>query len=919
MRKSGRKLCRCGSFVMTVVLSAAMLLSLSGYASAETMSTVAEVAYERFCTSEITAANAHITTNEKGSVTLTAGKDDPVASMKFTPVKAETAANALRVVIANRASCRVAAFDYVYKNTAQISERGRVELSLKQGEKPEEYIVHIPYVDSITEMNILFNDCARGGEIELISMGAISYFHDNREYAGTLSENIYDRSSKMAKFSGNVSYETILKYPPAKIVLYRLNQNETVEDVRFVHPYIQECPMTLEYSFSFQINSTSEYCSRYFAAVLTEDNLIIPLTSETYLKEEVKKSDDNADSERVGFKGMETTLYAGASENGTAVAYVDVRLDLLNSDGDNGIQYVLDEGKEYYFDRDYVLKLDERIKSHCMAGATVYLRLLLGTNAPAFGHLERILVPGGVKYFALNPVNDDTVDNIFAYTDFLASRYSSEDFGSLGGVIMGRSLDKSGKYNYCGSTSMADYADMLARAYSTIRHALNRSGSELEIFLPMSDSPIGVECLLSPASRENEYPADILSDSILAALGRFGTDISSLYFLIEGENVFDLPDDPSSAYVGIGEKDRFVNMVKDLSIKYKGLPDTLSFCWFPSISLGIDDMINKYMYNFNLLACAPYVRSYIVSIFEREEMVDLRGFNQSAEQYIFWALKNTYNYADTYKNPVVSAPALEAIGGTRWENIVRNYSDYNVAKRTLSESPITYALPDKTKGSYKMWSFSDANGTGGWLASDGCSALSVYTPSENIERALIAEFDSAKGSLIGADYASVIYVYPQYIEIRDISAISFELLIPGGSSEKASSGEMFELKITVGSGKETFESTGVIKSGEITTAYSDVSSLDRIEYIKIGIRSLSRGDDSKGLMCIRSVSLHSEVHDENELERMVLSGEMTPTDDPKGKDVRASLMIPAVVVGVSVAFIAAVWWASWAFRKKNNG
>ena len=876
------------------------------------------VSLTRFMTEEILSENAELSVNSDMSVKLTLNASVSTVSMKTVPIEANTKANALRIVIRNNSECDKMKIDYIFKNSAKVSESASIEeVSLKMLADATEYIVYMPSVDTLTQLSIRFSGASEG-DIDIVSIGAVSVFHDNRTYFGELVENSYDGERRTAVFAGSVSYDTLLQYPDAKVVLYRLAQTEVIEDVRFVHPYVESCPMTLNYRFEFDIENTSEYCSRYFAAVLTVDNKVIPLTSETYLKEKHTDGEEaKGEGKEIGFKGIETDLYAGAVENGTSVAFVDVRLDRMKNESGDGYQYILDDGKEYYFDRAYVLELDEEIKSLSAFGVSVYLRFLLDSPSFVFGHLDENVTSENTKYYAVDPQNDDVVDNIFAYTDFICSRYADMADGSLKGIVLGRSLDKALKYNYCGSVSMNQYADMLAKTYSIMRIALDRSGGDLEIVIPMSDDKIGTEVILTASSREDDYPADILVRAFLSSLNRYGSDVSSMYFMLESDGKPNLWSG-STAIVSKMTADNcedFIEMAKDLSTEYKDLSDKIMFCWFPSANISTSELLNIYAYNYNYLSCNDGIRNYIVSIFEREEIIDVSGAARSAEEYIFSTLKSTYKYVDTDNNPRVCAPALESLGKLSWEALIEGYSTDKTVKRELYEKDVVYTLPDGISGSYKMWDFFTANGTGGWSRSDGCTALSVYTRSEFVPRSLVATLCIDAELNNGADYGSIIYRAPESLLMRDISAVSFDILIPQGAY-----GSIFEVKVTVCADGAVNESSGIVKVGEKTVVYADISELELVEYIKVGVRNLSDASTESVDMCIESISIHSKKYNDAELENMVLSGDIIDKKEENNntakKNEESSTVI--VILAVSIAFVATLWLCMTLSLKKKK-
>ncbi len=917
-KKSIKPVCRLILILISVaVVLPAMATFLYAQENGEGMSGKVSVNEDRFCSNELTAENATVTVNEDGTVRVSGVS--PKISMTVDPMKAETKANALRIVMKTSSDFDTMNVEYIYKNSAQISVPGEASVTIKKSDVAVEYIVPVAYADSMTHLVLAFNETESSyGSVDVVSIAPISYFYDNRNYSGVVTENCYDLETGLAEFVGSISYETTLENPDGEVVLYRLEQDETIDDISFVHSRVASSPMTLSFKFSWEIKDTSDICSRYFVAILTKNNKIIPLTPETYLKDKVKNDFVDEEKNANAFKGIETTLYAGAAENGTSVAFVDIYLNRLENKRGDGYQYVLDEGKEYYFDRFYVAELDAVMKSYSLSGTSVYLRFLVDSYDGSLGYIKNIENANASKYFAVNPCSDEIIDNIYACSDFVVSRYSGEEFGSLEGVVLGRSLNNANMYNYCDVMPMSDYADMLARFYSIVRKTLDKNNAELEILLPMSDASVGVNVVIDPCLRDKHYPSDLLSKSVVGAINNYGLDVSRLYFVLESENIpscIKETEGDSGDFIGADNCHMFVETIKALSNEYEGLPADITFCWFPNAEISYYELLASYMYNYNVLACSSGIRNYIISIFERIEEYTSGTESSVVEKNLFSLIKNTYKYADTYNNENVSVTALAATGKKSWNEVVKDYALEKTVKRNLSEQEAEYIIPDNVKGTYEMWNFATVNGSNGWNQYNGCSSLSIYTPSEGIPRSLVATFDSDLMILNGSDYGSIVYKPSEVLLVKNISNISFKLTVPTFSDE-INVEEMFEVKITVCSGDVTEETTGVIKSNVETDIYSNISNINEIEYIKIGLRSLDGKDLSDVKMCLNSVSIHSIVYNDRELEDIVVSGELTGDDDFLAAELDA-LVILGIVTG-SCAFVVLVCWLSFALHNKKR-
>ena len=255
-------------------------------------------------------------------------------------------------------------------------------------------------------------------------------------------------------------------------------------------------------------------------------------------------------------------------------------------------------------------------------------------------------------------------------------------------------------------------------------------------------------------------------------------------------------------------------------------------------------------------------------------------------------------------------------GKKNWNEVIKNYSAEKVVKRTLEEKNAEYVLPENVKGSYKMWDFSTSNGSNGWTKYDGCSSLSVYSPAEVKFRALVASFDGEEMSGNGSDYGSIVYRPTSSLWVKNISNISLDLMILSDFLNEADEG-MFEVKITVGSGDTTRETTGVVKGNVETAVYADIANISKVDYIKIGLRSLDGKDMSDVEMCLRSVSIHSDTYNNEELESIVVSGEITGDEEFVADSRLGSLELVGIFTGACVLILLA-FWGVFALRNKKR-
>ena len=154
--------------------------------------------------------------------------------------------------------------------------------------------------------------------------------------------------------------------------------------------------------------------------------------------------------------------------------------------------------------------------------------------------------------------------------------------------------------------------------------------------------------------------------------------------------------------------------------------------------------------------------------------------------------------------------------------------------------------------------------------------------------------------------------------MNNISNISFDVMIPSELSKDLAPNSMFEVKITIGSNSVTSETTGVVKSDNRAQIFVDTSDIDEIQYIKVSLRSLDGEIQGNIKMCINSVSIHSDVYSDKELEEIVLSGELTGGDEIDLNPEIDVLMVIGIITVVCVLAVAFCWGMFVLRRQKNK-
>lgn len=868
-----------------VMIFALVIGVMAPFASAA--ASLLNVSRERFFSDTLYFSNGRGELLENGSVRLSFDGGEPSVAMDIVG-EISPRANSIRVVIDNVSLCDTMTAECILKSkeTGEIrTDTAHIEIA--KGKGAREYIIPIEDVGEMTSLRLSFGGAVHG-DITLVSIGFVSYYDDEREYCGELIKGEYDQNTKTATIQGSVSWDCVSGNPDAKIVVYKLTQDQTLESVEGIHSYIAWSNVSLNFNIKIDVKKNIDAYSQYAVAVLTDDGRVLPVAPEFYLSvnkisEPVTKTD--------GFKGMETLMYGGVIDGNSEIAYVDVHMGRLFGDEENGFQHMVD-GAEYYVDSDYVAELDATVNAYRISGVDVYLRLLIDSECAGelFGGEA-----DGSGCRAVDIFDEKSLARFTVYTEYVIARYAGVGAGNVKGIAYGRSLDAFAENNSWGETiSLNEYSRRLAKLCAILRGALDKYGNGLELIIPFSDAKFGVDMLIPADIDSGAYPIDLLASSLLEYASDYKVDLRDTYFMLEGDCA---PVGKTSAdiYGALTTCKAFEAMTASLSERFAGLPAQFIYCWYA----GSDSIFYNYVYNYVSATSVPGVRSMIVSL------ADLSANERNAVKEI----ATVYKFIDTDRSEQMIAEAIKRLGYGSWDEIVEGYVREDLIKQDYAKIELRSSIPNAIIGSYKMWDFEKGANALGWQ-NLSCEKISVGAVEGSNERALTLLMSKERSESIGSAYGSAEYSHESLMKVTGISGISFEVFVPRSEQEK-----IYEVVITIKSDDSTTEFSGVVFSGSDATLYADIQKIDAVKSIEISTRELSATDGDDYKIYVRNISIHSNEYGDAALEKLVVSGSIT--EGGGRSDVETEELAEAVVVAI-IAVSLLLIWGVWLFYKASK-
>jgi hypothetical protein len=149
------------------------------------------------------------------------------------------------------------------------------------------------------------------------------------------------------------------------------------------------------------------------------------------------------------------------------------------------------DGRHFYFDRDYIERIDERIKPLSDSGAAVSLILLnyKGTDA----RLNKLLLHPGYDnacpqdLSAFNTATAEGAAYFKACIEFMAARYSAKDYphGRIVNYFVGNEVNSHWYWSNMGRVSMEQFAQDYLRTVRACHTAVRKFSSSARVFISL--------------------------------------------------------------------------------------------------------------------------------------------------------------------------------------------------------------------------------------------------------------------------------------------------------------------------------------------------------------------------------------------------------------------------------------------------
>lgn len=695
---------------------------------------------------------------------------------------------------------------------------------------------------------------------------------------GTVTECRVDRDGQTVSIRGSIKHSVLVGNRESKLAVYRFDSWVNISSVIQTCEPLETMDMTIRFDFSLPCVTIAQRLSLYAVAIISPDG-------EVRLISEPRYADHyTSDTSSTGFKAVNTEDISAAAASHPGSAIVDVYLDKLDKGNKSGYIFNAD-GELFYFDREVIRDLDKKILSYTASGANVYFRFLISGDSAELPFCTKGNLWATNKCVVVNSLQ--ALNSIYAYTNFLISRYDGAEYGKVDGIILGKGCDMPVLYNYAALIS-EDYESVYARSLALIGiSAIEAAGDgNLSLIVPVGDSltengKVYASAFLQSVAQYIENHTDFgftvmceskhnpykLNDSY------FSTEIEpddntdeEDYWNFEDTNAANdqsEPADTSSETESIFEE--LTLETEEISEEiYNGEEDILPETTIPSESEKIvpntdsdgyfcTDNINIFLNMFNSLnkkyssvnngfawcwypdantiggslgVCYAY--NYMKLATVGADFYAIGFENEASEK--FSSISHLFKYIDTKDNENETEYARSFFGINDWSDIIGGYYSGTGVFHNLHEVELEPNVLDFV-GSMVYFDYSVGRGTGGWFGGLYCDSLgSSIENSESFLKAVM-DLDSA-----GVNQSEIGYIFDDPEPLLMGDALTFE--VKCGEDD----GSLYEIIIHICSNKSTIVSKAVVAGGvkcALSVDVSDHDNTDAVDSVKIMLKRVT--------------------------------------------------------------------------------
>lgn len=688
-----------------------------------------DTSYEdRFMTSSFSVKDGSVTNYTDGTVLWRHASASSIsANISYSDAAEALGHNALRAVISVGTDTELrltAAYTdgTVYESKAQ---------TVAAGSDPVACYFSFPSPEKALRF-ALVSDTKLGGTVTLYGIDTVYLPSASAETAlGTLDVCAIGADGSL-NLRGTVTSDAVIEHIDGTIRIYAVPVYSSAEAAVLSSDPVAETTMTTRFNITVEPSDLPDGAAAMRYAVVIADKTSLISVCKPSLPE-TEKAGASLPSRSDSLKGItdaEITHEAGLTE---------ISVDLGSLFGSPSSSKIYSSfGELYYFDTESLARLDSAVKAVSLSGTNVYLRITR-TNEDSSPVL-------------LSADDQKSFRELYTAVDFLTSRYSSDDYGYVNGIIVGSSVTDASAL-----TEDSQKIRSLINAAAVVAGAGGKNIAGFRTILPMGDTFTDISPSLSSSELSLRLIAYYAGE---LGLGDYG-------IIWQTDTVLSSPDSH-----GVEGADAVSKYAASL---YGAAPEYYFVKYTPADTAYSDSAsLLKYAVRAYFAACTQSsVHGFIF---------DAKNADDALFDRVF-AKIDTNGFSDAISSVLLPGEDMPLPSKT---------AEKRAFSRTVSS--VTAKTAINTLGSAAIFDYTDSFYTGGWFnLSDSGECITVKTDSGRVMRFTDGIMYSCPSAPIDLSSSPVLSfeLYADSIRSYSLTLISKSSSLSSEFTVTASSGRVF--------------------------------------------------------------------------------------------------------------------------------
>lgn len=704
---------------------------------------------------------------------------------------------------------------------------------------------------------------------------------------------VFDVENNNVKIHGTINHDILVKYGDFTICIYKIPLGSTYENAinDESNRVVSNAPITIKFEYKVKANTVMDRFSQY-ALILSSPDGNMYLASAPKIPN-ISIDYQDIDDSKTGFKGIETSNVAAASNLSPATAIINIDVNALYGNASNCYLYPMGDTFAY-IDKTLVSDIDAQVLSLSRSGSDIYLRFLVRADDNILS-LSEADDDQASKLSIPDIYDQRTLDYICALSSFLAKRYDNTDKGYINGVVLGRKMDDVSNTNEIGDLTFDEYVQRYVIYMVSVANSMRNINPNIDIVVPISDAndySVESDALAADfiekitTTIEEIYTDDTIFSVMLELSGApFGISNDTLNNKIDTSTI-----NENAQTISVENIEIFDEFFKNLPDRFDAAPKHYSVLWETSAGVSGNALSCAYAYSYYKLFSMNNVSSFILSVLNDDKDLETQRFNE---------ISNIFRYINTKDTFRVTSNLLEYFGVNNWSEILPVNSSDRYAVNEYFSLSVFNEVPKNALGSFNYFDFSSSVSISNWK-----NGINIKTLKNEYSSLGGKALHITSSHLTCGEYLEFYHVYDNAESFKYTPCIALDITFDTLKNQYA----IFEVNVMFGNDNSIAYASKAFTSGKNGTIILDMEEFNdqnSVEYLKISIRPITDIDEPVSLW-LNSLTGYSYDYDNTELDELIKLERLkaqSDNDAEQSSSATYKTLWTALAIGVTIISI----------------